>query len=194
VLDEGQAPAIKQGIMSSEATYGPPELPDDRPDCDQPASYVAELSDIVLVVATMAATPFLQAISTYFGNALAKGMGSGTRDMMHRFIRRQARASLDAPADVVDLIHLRTEDGWLVEMKVAVEPSALAQLPELCAADAPLSESDRRPGTAATIRWDHDGYWIAATVRADGYQVVFVWDPEAKQWRERTYRRPIPVT
>jgi len=180
--------------MSSERTYGPRELPEDRPGSDQAASPAAELSDVLLVVATMTATPFLQAISTYFGNALAKGMGSGTREIMHRFIRRQARASLDDPADVVDLIHLRTEDGWLVEMKVAVEPEALAQLPELCAADAPLSESDRRPGTTATIRWDGDGYWIAATVREDGYRVAFTWDPEAKQWRERTYRRPIPVT
>ncbi|MFE0542436.1 hypothetical protein [Streptomyces sp. NPDC058891] len=124
--------------MSSERTYGPRELPEDRPGSDQAASPAAELSDVLLVVATMTATPFLQAISTYFGNALAKGMGSGTREIMHRFIRRQARASLDDPADVVDLIHLRTEDGWLVEMKVAVEPEALAQLPELCAADAPL--------------------------------------------------------
>ncbi|MFE1853245.1 hypothetical protein [Streptomyces sp. NPDC059489] len=180
--------------MSSERTYGPRELPEDRPGSDQAASPAAELSDVLLVVATMTATPFLQAISTYFGNALAKGMGSGTREIMHRFTRRQARASLDDPADVVDLIHLRTEDGWLVEMKVAVEPEALAQLPELCAADAPLSESDRRPGTTATIRWDQDGYWIAATVREDGYRVAFTWDPEVKQWREHTYRRPIPVT
>jgi hypothetical protein len=192
VLDEGHVPAIEQGIMSSELTYEPPELPEDRPG-DYGAS-PAELSDVLLVVATMTATPFLQAISTYFGNALAKGMGSGTRDIMHRFIRRQARASLDEPSDVVDLIHLRTEDGWLVEMKVTVEPEALAQLPELCAADAPLGESDRRPGTAATIRWDHDGYWIAATVRENGHHVAFTWDPQAKQWRERTYRRPLPVT
>ncbi|MFF0010368.1 hypothetical protein [Streptomyces sp. NPDC005374] len=175
--------------MNSERTHEPPDLPD-----NEPASSVAELSDILLVVATMTATPFLQAISTYFGNALAKGMGSGTREIMHRFIHRQARASLDDPAAVVDLINLRTEDGWLVEMKVTVEPEALAQLPELCAADAPVSESDRRPGTAATISWDHDGHWIAATVRADGYRVAFTWDPQARQWRERTYRRPIPVT
>ncbi|MET7489938.1 hypothetical protein [Streptomyces sp. NPDC005538] len=180
--------------MSSEHTDGPADLPEGSPGSDQSASPVAELSDILLVVATMAATPFLQAISTYFGNALAKGMGSGTRAIMHRFILRQARASLEDPAEIVDLIHLRTEDGWLVEMKVSVEPEALAQLPELCAADAPVGESDRRPGTAATIRWDHDGYWIAATVRADGYRVAFRWDPEARQWRERTYRRPIPVT
>src|SRR5690348_1438385 len=111
--------------MSSERTYGPRGLPEDKPGSDQAASPAAELSDVILVVATMTATPFLQAISTYFGNALAKGMGSGTREIMHRFIRRQARASLDDPADVVDLIHLRTEDGWLVEMKVAVEPEAL---------------------------------------------------------------------
>ncbi|MET7388919.1 hypothetical protein ACFYPT_15160 [Streptomyces sp. NPDC005529] len=124
-------PTTKQGILGSERAYGPPEPPEDTLDSDPTASPAAELSDILLIVATMTATPFLQAISTYFGNALAKGMGSGTRGIMHRFIHRQARASLDDPADVVDLIHLRTEDGWLVEMKVAVEPEALAQLPEL---------------------------------------------------------------
>jgi hypothetical protein len=179
--------------MDDELIYEPPAPAEQAPGSGAVAS-PAELSDVLLVVATMTATPFLQAISTYFGNALAKGMGSGTRDIMHRFIRRQARASLDEPSDVVDLIHLRTEDGWLVEMKVAVEPEALAQLPELCAADAPLGESERRPGTAATIRWDHDGYWIAATVRENGYHAAFTWDPEAGQWRERTYRRPVRVS
>lgn len=180
--------------MSGESTHGRPQLPEDRPVGTPPGTVAAELSDVVLVVATMTATPFLQAISTYFGNALAKGMGSGTRDIMHRFIRREARAGLAEPADVVDLIHLRTEDGWLVEMKVNVEPEALAQLPELCAAEAPLSASERRAGTDATIRWDSDGYWVAATVSGAGYRVAYTWVPEAKEWRERTYRRPIAVT
>lgn len=89
--------------MGSERAYGPSGPPEDTLGGDPTASPAAELSDIMLVAATMTATPFLQAISTYFGNALAKGMGSGTRGIMHRFIHRQARASWFAvplPADI----------------------------------------------------------------------------------------------
>lgn len=161
---------------------------------DGPASPVAaDLDDVLLVVATLAATPFLQAISTYFGNALAKGMSTGTRQILRRFIHRQARAALDEPVDVVDTIFLRTEDGWQIEMSVDVEPSALAQLPALCDAGAPLADAERRPGTAATIRWSQDR-WLAATVRKTGYQALFTWDAEAERWRERLDRRPVLIT
>ncbi|GGQ85251.1 hypothetical protein [Streptomyces flaveolus] len=173
-----------------------PNVPDvpDAPDDQGSASPAAEVaSDVVLVVATMAATPFLQAISTYFGNALAKGMSTGTREILRRFIGRQARASLDEPADDVYAIHLRTEDGWQIEMTVNIAPEALAQLPALCGADAPVSDADRRPGAAATICWAPPGNWTAMTVRRNGHLVRFTWDPEAEQWRERPGRRPILV-
>ncbi|MFD8274724.1 hypothetical protein [Streptomyces flaveolus] len=178
--------------MSSERK-NVPATPDDSDDQGSATRAAEVASDVVLVVATMAATPFLQAISTYFGNALAKGMSTGTREILRRFIGRQARAGLDEPADDVYAIHLRTEDGWQIEMTVNVAPEALAQLPALCGADAPVSEADRRPGTAATICWTHPGHWTAMTVRRNGHLVRFTWDPEAEQWRERPGRRPILV-
>ncbi|GHH86351.1 hypothetical protein GCM10018793_57890 [Streptomyces sulfonofaciens] len=176
--------------MSSERNDVPdaPEAPDDTA-----AAVVEVASDVVLVVASMAATPFLQAISTYFGNALAKGMSTGTRDILRRFIGRQARASLDEPADDIHAIHLRTEDGWQIEMRVDIAPEALAQLPALCDADAPVGEADRRPGAAGTIHWDNAGHWTAMTVSRSGYLVRFTWDAEAERWRERP-GRPILVT
>jgi hypothetical protein len=184
---------IKRGFMSSERNDVPDTpLPSDAgPGVEAPAEVV---SDVVLVVASMAATPFLQAISTYFGNALAKGMSTGTREILRRFIGRQARASLDGPAGDVHVIHLRTEDGWQIEMNVGIAPEALAQLPALCDADAPVGEADRRPGTAATIHWDDMGRWTATTVRRNGHLVRFTWDAEAEQWRERPARRPILVS
>lgn len=185
---------IKRGFMTSEHDDVPdaPDAPDDSQDAATPVAEMA--SDVMLVVASMAATPFLQAISTYFGNALAKGMSTGTREILRRFIGRQARASLDEPADDIHAIHLRTEDGWQIEMHVDIAPEALAQLPALCDADAPVSEADRRPGTAATIHWEHPGHWMAMTVRTNGHLVRFTWDAEAEQWRERPGRRPVLVT
>ncbi|MGQ4390063.1 hypothetical protein [Streptomyces sp. SAS_270] len=180
--------------MSSERNDVPdvPDPPDDSQGATVSAAEV--VSDVALVVASMAATPFLQAISTYFGNALAKGMSTGTREILRRFIGRQARASLDEAADDIHAIHLRTEDGWQIEMHVDIAPEALAQLPALCDADAPVSEADRRPGTAATIHWEHAGRWTAMTVSSNGHLVRFTWDAEAEQWRERPGRRPILVT
>ncbi|MFD5337732.1 hypothetical protein [Streptomyces hawaiiensis] len=180
--------------MSSERN-DVPDAPDASDDSQGAAAPAAELpSDVVLVVASMAATPFLQAISTYFGNALARGMSTGIREILRRFIARQAQASLDEPADDIHAIHLRTEGGWQIEMKVDIAPEALAQLPALCDADAPVSEADRRPGTAATIHWEHAGHWTAMTVRRNGHLVRFTWDAEAERWCERPGRRPILVT
>ncbi|WP_399934882.1 hypothetical protein [Streptomyces kanamyceticus] len=180
--------------MSSDDRNDVPDVPDPSDDSQGAAAPAEVVSDVVLVVASMAATPFLQAISTYFGNALATGMSTGTREILRRFIGRQARASLDEPADDVHAIHLRTEDGWQIEMKVDIAPEALAQLPALCDADAPVSEADRRPGTAATIHWEHGGHWTATTVRRNGHLVRFAWHAEAEEWRERPGRRPILVT
>lgn len=193
--DDTQGPPDGSQAPPDDA-QGPPGTAPDGPQAppDGAASPVAaDLDDVLLVAATLAATPFLQAISTYFGNALAKGMSSGTREILRRFIHRRARAALDEPGDVVDTVFLRTEDGWQIEMSVDIEPAALAQLPALCDAGAPLADAERRPGTAATIRWSQ-GRWLAATVRETGYQALFTWDAEAERWRERLDRRPVFIS
>ncbi|MEV6134245.1 hypothetical protein AB0M05_46890 [Streptomyces violaceusniger] len=109
-------------------------------------------SDVALIAATMAATPFLQAVGTHFGNRLAGAVDAGAREVLRRFLRRQAEEHRDEPTGFVHVIHLRTEHGSQIDMTVNTSPGALALLPAVCDADDPVGEADRRPQVPVVIR------------------------------------------
>ncbi|MEU9395366.1 hypothetical protein AB0D86_35870 [Streptomyces sp. NPDC048324] len=141
-----------------------------------------------VIVASMAAVPFLQAISTHLGNRLATAVDERTTKIVRRFLHRQVdehgvRGS--APRSLSPSgprqIHLQTEHGWTVAFHDDLPAVGLVQLFDLCKAAPPVPADDLTPGTRGAIYW-HGNHWATTGLRGNGDPFVFAWDAEAKRW------------
>ncbi|WP_458247149.1 hypothetical protein [Streptomyces sp. MAI_2237] len=141
-----------------------------------------------VIVASLAAVPFLQAISTHLGNRLATAVDERTTKIVRRFLRRQVdehgvRGS--APRSLSPSgprqIHLRTEHGWTVAFNDDLPAEGLVQLFDLCRAAPPVPADELAPGTRGAIYW-HGNHWATTGVRENWDPFVFAWDSEAKRW------------
>lgn len=128
------------------------------------------------VVAVMAATPFVQAVATHFGNRLAGSIDERTRAAVRRFLRREAEENGQLSERGVPNSHrieLTTEHGWRVQMSEDISPDGLAQLASLCRANPPGSRTT--PPRVGTIWWSGE-FWVAFAGVEFG-PLLYTWQP-----------------
>lgn len=141
-----------------------------------------------VVVASMAAVPFLQAVATHLGNRFATAVDERATKIVRRFLRGQVdehgvrrSAPRSSSPSGPRQIHLQTEHGWTVAFDDDLPAEGLAQLFELCRTAPPVPADELSPGIRGAIYW-HGDHWATTGLHANGDPFVFAWDSEAKRW------------
>ncbi|MGW2063468.1 hypothetical protein ACWCO9_23000 [Streptomyces sp. NPDC001937] len=142
------------------------------------------------IAATMAATPFLQAVATHFGTKLAGGIDEATRAALRLFLRRQVpirpvdeinledRHREEEQAERVEILKLQTDRGWRVEFGTDLPAEGLAQL--LAIEGGPPPGLDASPAPLLTWQPDRSVWSVLGVSR--GLMMSRVWDATTNSW------------
>ncbi|MFJ5547991.1 hypothetical protein [Streptomyces sp. NPDC093225] len=132
--------------------------------------------EVAALVGTMAATPFLQAVATHFGSALAGSIDEATRGAVRRFLRREV-ARAPAPTEPESSpMYLHTERGWVLVVDAELPAEALQHLLLAEKAAAPALDASPPP----RLVWG-GVTWRLTGVR-DGGIAEHTWEPAAGRW------------
>lgn len=137
-------------------------------------------SDVLVAVAAVSATPFLQAVATHFGNRLAGTIDESTRAAFRRFLRRDVAELPDGDEAAPGLgpIVLTTDRGWIVKLELDTPPEAMAQLQRIQHGPDPELELASFP--TPQLAW-RDSAWRLRGVHG-GVIVEWSWDTEGATW------------
>jgi len=135
-------------------------------------------ADVLLVVATFALVPFVQAVASAFGAKLADAIDTSTRGAVRRLLRRVYDPPEGRDAAIQRRVSVALSDrdsGTRVSLDSNLPAEAVAQLVRMAAHTDAVA-----PGT---VYWDPagdpDGRWY---VESDG-RVTSFWDREAACWQ-----------